>query len=73
MSSPSSTTIVNPTRTTKTGANLIKEFTTFFGDTFNGLWVTWGHDSKATGDRIMDIKLTANLYAAVASGTFLFG
>lgn len=65
------TTVVGNTDTTVLGENLIKSFTTFFGDQFNGLWVTWNHDSKATGEKIMDIKVQANLYSA-AKDYFIF-
>ena len=57
------------TATTK----LITNFTTYFGDTLNGLWVTWSHDvTSPGGTKMMGIKLQANLYSA-AKDLFLFG
>ena len=46
-----------------TSTALITSFTTYWGDTLNGLWVTWSNN-VALQDKTMGIKLTANLYAA---------
>jgi hypothetical protein len=68
----STTTTTTTTTTVPSGITLIKSFTSYWGDAMNGLWVTWGHDSTASGDKTMAIKLTANLYSA-APKYFLFG
>jgi hypothetical protein len=64
---------MSETTTPIPGQELITSFTTFFGDSFNGLFVTWGHDVYDTlGGKKMTMKLQANLYAA-AKDNFLFG
>lgn len=55
-----------------TTTTLYTDFTTYWGDTLNGLWVTWSHSSAKAGDKSMGIKLTANLYAA-SYQFYLFG
>lgn len=60
------------TGATTPGAKLNTSFTTFWGDTLNGLWVSWSHDVTAPGARTMGITLTANLYAASLTN-FMFG
>jgi hypothetical protein len=64
---------MSETTTPIPGQELITSFTSFFGDSFNGLFVTWGHDVYDTlGGKKMTMKLQANLYAA-AKDNFLFG
>lgn len=57
---------------TTTTTKLKNTLTTYWGDQFNGLWVTWTHDSTASGSKSMGIRLQANLYSA-AKEYYLFG
>ena len=41
-----------------------KTFETLFGSHLHGVKITWGNDPAATGDRVLAIDFTINLYSA---------